>query len=65
MKKKKQCKTSIELVMGIRREWTINPRTRVQSNELKDKKKIRQKGKKESRGSYEPRLSNFLDILIQ
>ncbi len=30
----------------IRRSWVINPRTRVQDNELKNKKKRRQEVKK-------------------
>lgn len=47
---KKKCKTSVELMMEVRREWNINPRTRIKENELKDKKKNRQKGKKVSRG---------------
>lgn len=39
MKKKK---TNLDLIKTIRNEWSINPRTRVQENELKDKKKRRQ-----------------------
>jgi hypothetical protein len=44
MKKKK--KTTLDLIKTIRNEWTINPRTRVQENELKNKKKRRQEEKK-------------------
>ncbi len=39
MKKKK---TALDLMKTIRNEWNINPRTRVQENELKNKKKRRQ-----------------------
>jgi|LSQX01.1.fsa_nt_gb hypothetical protein len=43
MKKKK---TTYELMKEIRKSWTINPRTRVQENEMKNRKKRRQKEKK-------------------
>jgi len=39
-------KTMTDLMKEIRRSWVINPRTRVQENELKNKKKRRQKDKK-------------------
>lgn len=40
-------KKNIELTMQSRREWTINPRTRVHDNNIKiNKKKQRQEGKK-------------------
>ena len=39
MKKKK---TALDLMKTILNEWNINPRTRVQENELKNKKKRRQ-----------------------
>lgn len=35
-------KTEIDYIKEIRREWVINPRTRVQENSLKNKKKRRQ-----------------------
>ena len=39
-------KSMVDIMKEIRRSWTINPRTRVQSNGLKDKKKRRQTEKK-------------------
>lgn len=39
-------KTPLELIKSIRNEWRINPRTRVQENELKNKKKRRQNERK-------------------
>lgn len=44
MKKKKQ--TTYDFARQIRNSWDINPRTRVRENELKDRKKRRQEGKK-------------------
>ncbi|WP_110461967.1 hypothetical protein [Ruminiclostridium sufflavum] len=35
-----------DLMKEIRRSWVINPRTRVQENELKNKKKRRQNERK-------------------
>ena len=43
MKKKK---STYELMKEIRKSWDINPRTRVQENELRNKKKRRQEEKK-------------------
>ncbi|NLK88387.1 MAG: hypothetical protein GX279_13020 [Clostridiaceae bacterium] len=43
MRKKK---STYELMKEIRKSWDINPRTRVQENELKNKKKRRQDEKK-------------------
>lgn len=43
MKKKK---TTFDFIKEIRRNWMINPRTRVKENELKNKKKRRQEEKK-------------------
>jgi hypothetical protein len=43
MRKKK---TAYDLMKEIRKSWSINPRTRVQENEMKDKKKRRQEEKK-------------------
>jgi len=45
MKKKKK-KTTLDLMKTIRNEWSINPRTRVQENELRNKKKRRQDEKR-------------------
>jgi len=39
-------KTNIDYIKEIRREWIINPRTRIQENSLKDKKKRRQEDKR-------------------
>ncbi len=43
MRKKK---TTLDLIKSIRNEWSFNPRTRVQENELKSKKKRRQNERK-------------------
>ncbi len=42
----KKNKTMIELMKQVRSSWQINPRTRVQENELKDKKKRRESDRK-------------------
>jgi hypothetical protein len=42
----KKRKSTYELMKEIRKSWDINPRTRVQDNELKNKKKRRQEEKK-------------------
>ena len=47
MKKKK---STIDLLKEIRNSWVINPRTRVQENDLKNKKKRRQEEKKLAKG---------------
>ena len=39
-------KTNIDYIREIRREWVINPRTRIQENSLRDKKKRRQEDKR-------------------
>jgi len=39
-------KNMLDLMKEIRRSWTINPRTRVKENEMKNKKKRRQEDKK-------------------
>ena len=39
-------KSFADLVNSIRKFWDINPRTRVQDNKKKNKKKQRQEGKK-------------------
>lgn len=39
-------KSTFDYIREIRNNWTINPRTRVQENELKNKKKRRQEEKK-------------------
>jgi hypothetical protein len=43
MKKKK---SMFDYLRQIRRNWTINPRTRIQENKLKSKKRRRQEEKK-------------------
>ncbi len=43
MKKKK---STYELMKEIRKSWDINPRTRVQENDIRNKKKRRQEEKK-------------------
>jgi hypothetical protein len=43
MRKKK---STFDYIKGIRNSWVINPRTRVQENEIKNKKKRRQEEKK-------------------
>jgi hypothetical protein len=47
MKKKK---STFDYIREIRGSWTINPRTRVQENNLKSKKKRRQDEKKLEKG---------------
>lgn len=42
----KNINNTYDYMKKIRNEWTINPRTRVQENELKNKKKRRQNEKK-------------------
>ena len=44
MKKKKE--TTFDYIKQIRNSWDINPRTRVQENDIKNKKKRRQEEKK-------------------
>lgn len=44
MAKKK--KTMIDIMKQVRNSWNINPRTRVQENELKNKKKRREDERK-------------------
>jgi len=39
-------KSTFDYIKGIRGGWVINPRTRVQENEMKNKKKRRQEEKK-------------------
>jgi len=39
-------KSMLDLMKEIRRSWGINPKTRVQENESKNKKKRRQQDKK-------------------
>jgi len=39
-------KSTYDYMKGIRGSWVINPRTRVQENEMKNKKKRRQEEKK-------------------
>ncbi len=39
-------RSTYDYLKQIRSEWVINPRTRVQENEIKSKKKRRQESKK-------------------
>ncbi len=39
-------KSFFDYMKGIRGSWAINPRTRVQENEMKNKKKRRQEEKR-------------------
>ena len=39
-------KSTFDYIKGIRCGWVINPRTRVQDNEMKNKKKRRHEEKK-------------------
>jgi len=39
-------KSTFDYIKGIRGGWMINPRTRVQENDMKNKKKRRQGEKK-------------------
>ncbi len=39
-------KSNFEIMKEIRGSWVINPRTRVQENEMRNKKKRRQEEKK-------------------
>lgn len=39
-------KDMFDIMKQVRNSWNINPRTRVQENELKNKKKMRQDVKK-------------------
>lgn len=39
-------KSAFDYIKEIRNSWVINPRTRVQENEMKNKKKRRQEEKK-------------------
>lgn len=43
---KKKNKTTFDFIKQVRNSWDINPRTRVQENDMKDKKKRRQEEKK-------------------
>lgn len=42
-----------ELMKEFRNTWNINPRTRVQENELRNKKKRRAEGKRLSKGDWQ------------
>ena len=46
-------KSTFEYIKEIRGGWIINPRTRVQDNDLKNKKKRRQEEKKLIKDGYE------------
>lgn len=45
-------KSTFDYMRQIRREWVINPRTRVQDNSLKNKKKRRQEENKIVKDDY-------------
>jgi hypothetical protein len=46
-------KGNFNYIKGIRGGWVINPRTRVQENEMKNKKKRRQEEKKLIKDGFE------------
>jgi len=46
-------KSTFDYIKEIRREWIINPRTRVQDNDLKNKKKRRQEERKLVKDGFE------------
>jgi hypothetical protein len=47
-----KAKSSLELMKEIRNTWTMNPRTRIQENELKNKKKRRAEDRKLEKGEW-------------
>lgn len=49
----KKMKGTYEYIKAIRGGWVINPRTRIQENELKNKKKRRQEEKKLIKEGFE------------
>jgi hypothetical protein len=46
-------KSAFDYIREIRGSWAINPRTRVQENEIRNKKKRRQDEKKLIKDGYE------------
>jgi hypothetical protein len=48
----RKAKSMVELMKEFRNTWHINPRTRVQENELKNKKKRRAEGKRLSKSDW-------------
>lgn len=48
----RKVKSSLDLLREIRNTWTMNPRTRVQDNELKNKKKRRAEDRKLEKGEW-------------
>jgi hypothetical protein len=46
-------KSTFDYLKQIRSSWVINPRTRVQENEIKNKKKRRQKEKNLIKDGFE------------
>lgn len=46
-------KSTFDYIKAIRGNWVINPRTRVQDNKIKNKKRRRQEGKKMIKDGYE------------
>lgn len=49
----KKAKSTFEYIKEIRSNWVINPRTRVQENEIKNKKKRRQDEKKLTKDGFD------------
>ena len=49
----KKMKSTYDYMKKIRSSWVINPRTRVQENKLKNKKKRRQEEKKLIKDGFE------------
>jgi len=48
----RKVKSMVDIIKEIRNTWTMNPRTRVQENELKNKKKRRAEDKKLTRNGW-------------
>jgi len=46
-------KSTFDYIKEIRRGWVINPRTRVQENDMKNKKKRRYREKKIIKDGFE------------
>jgi hypothetical protein len=62
----KKCKSSIALMLEVRKTWHINPRTRVHDNDTKkDIKKQRQNVKKSCREYHKDIPQDFLFGFIQ
>jgi hypothetical protein len=46
-------KSTVDFIKAIRGSWVINPKTRVQENEMRNKKKRRQEEKKILKDGFE------------